>query len=101
MNFEQAMMALKAIGSDVYVQMRHPGNWYCSVRGVEVGNGSTLRTPTASSPTPEDAVLAAFTDHTELKHDEYLVLRAMSDQRRCVRWNGFMWADHDVQKAQS
>ena len=87
------MMALKAIASDVFVSMRAPGNWFCTVRGCEVGNGRTLSTPTSRSASPEEAVNDAWFGYTALKPDEYVVLNAMTDQRRCVILNGFMWAD--------
>jgi hypothetical protein len=76
--------------------MRKPGDWYVEQR-VEVRKGSVLEGRYGNGPDPEAAVLEHWQELTELGADEYLVARAYGDDRKAVRWNGFMW-DHVQEK---
>lgn len=70
-----------------------PEPWYVEQQ-IEVKDGSILCGTYGNGFTPEEAIL----DHwqklvTDLPRDQYLVVRAYRDERRAVRWNGFMWED--------
>jgi hypothetical protein len=91
MNWEQKVAALMALSSDVSIRMRAPGNWYISVRGVERKEGAMLSSGCVSEALPDKAVEAYWEWATDERY--YLVIRAMGEMRRTVKWNGFMWAD--------
>ncbi len=55
--WEQKFAALQAISSDISLRMRRPGNWYVSMRGVEVGGNGLLTSITQTDCTsPFDAI---------------------------------------------
>jgi hypothetical protein len=75
-----------------------PEPWYIS-QGIEVANGRFLTGTYGNGYTPQEAIenhWKVLVD--ELPAGEWLVIRAMSEDRRAVRWNGFMWADHPEPK---
>lgn len=92
MNWEQTVQALQAL-AEVSLRMRKPGDWYVNAR-IEVKSGSMLVGGAGTGRTPEQAVLAEWNRLvTDLKDGEYLVINAGNEERRAVRWNGFMWQD--------
>ena len=96
MTWEQQFAAMKALCGigDCALHMRSPGEWYVSLRGVEVKDGAVLRGAGSSGKSPEEAVMQTWSNiATNLPSDRYLVIGAMRDDRRAVRWNGFMWED--------
>ena len=96
MTYEQKMEAMNALNGSAMIAMREPGNWYCSLRGVEIGNGSLLSSECGNGTCPKSAVENLWTILTELKDDEYIVLNAMiREHRQHLRWNGFMWKPHN------
>ncbi len=93
MNWEQKLWALDALAGAGRLIMRQPGDW-CSSHSVEIKQRSTLTGGAGNGPTPQEAIEDEWANLTErLGSDQYLVLRAPCDDRRAVRWNGFMWAD--------
>jgi len=97
MTWQQKLAALQCLG-DCSLKMREPGDWYVSQSRVEVGGDGMLAGSYGNGETP----VVAVTDHWRVLVDElpvgkHLVLGASSDDRRAVRWNGYMWAD--VQEA--
>lgn len=93
MTWEQKLKALEAIAPAVNLCMRYPGDWHVGGMRWEIKRGSMLSSPTQRGATPEEAVEMAWKQFTELKPGEYLVLNAYARERRCVRWNGFMWEE--------
>ena len=96
MNWEQklaALMALKFFSFEC--RMRKPGDWYCASGGVECverGREGSLIGRYGNGKTPQEAVLDCW---EQLTSDDVkcLVIDAMSDKRREVKWNGYMWED--------
>lgn len=93
MTWEEKLAACKAIGSEIGLRMRKPGDWYVDHCGVEVKEGSMLASRYGNGPTPQAAAEDHWTQLTELTPREYIVLDAGRSTRRAVRWNGFMWQD--------
>lgn len=94
MTFEQKIQALTAIG-DLALRMRHPGNWYVDQDHVEMKptpDASILESSYGNGATPEAAVLDHWAKLTR-PSPWVVVCRAMAEDRRLLRWNGFMWAD--------
>ena len=92
MDFQQKAAALNAL-SEITIKCRGATDWYVSQR-VRIIEGPMVKCVSGNGTTPEAAVL----DHWEelvdnLNSDEYLAVDALSEHRRVVRWNGFMWAD--------
>jgi hypothetical protein len=91
--------ALNALGADefsgVELRMHKSGMFTAAIEGrVEIGNKHTLSSMLGRGKTPEEAIDDLWTQATQLKPDEFLVLNAMrNEKRRHVKWNGFMWAD--------
>jgi hypothetical protein len=92
MDWEQKLEALKALG-DCTLNMRKPGNWYVSQPGVEIKEGDILSGAYGNGVSPEVAVCDHWQKRAQLSGDRYLVIGASRENRRAVRWNGFMWAD--------
>ena len=93
MTYEQKFAALGALCFAPALHMRKPGDWYVSMLGVERKEGPCLSGGCISEPTPEAAVDAKWEWAIDPRY--YLVINAMRDKRRAVRWNGFMWEDVD------
>jgi hypothetical protein len=71
--------------------MRDDGSWYLHQSGVERKEGGCLSGGCDSGRSPEEATEQHWKWITDPKY--YIVIGAMSEQRRAVRWNGFMWED--------
>ena len=92
MNYEEKLEALNAL-AECSLKMRKPGDWYVS-QSVEVKNGGMLEGRYGNGETPELAIHNHWSELTELlKAGEYLVIKAYGDNRKAVKWNGFMWQD--------
>lgn len=99
MDWQQKAEALASLG-ELSIKFRErenriggPDPWYVSQR-IEIKDGPCLLGSYGNGYTPQEAL----EDHwetltTRLKPDQYLVIRGLSDDRKAVRWNGFMWAD--------
>jgi len=96
MNWEQKLQALSAIGSDISLNMRKPGDWYVDHRGVdtkEVEGSCCIVGRYGNGVTPAAAVEDHWFRLTEEQPLAYLVVSGLGGARRYVRWNGFMWQD--------
>ena len=97
MTYEQQFSAIKALSNSCpgpALHMREPGNWYLYVPCVEIGGNGLLKGVGKSGITPEYAVEHTWDELTSVVAPFFIVINAMQDdQRRQVRWNGFMWAD--------
>ena len=94
MTWEEKLAACAAIGHEIGLRMRKPGDWYVEHRGVEVKEGPMLASRYGNGETPQLAVEDHWQQLTVLAPREYVVLDAGSgERRRAVRWNGFMWMD--------
>ncbi len=91
MTYEQKFAALAAISPRPALHMRKPGDWYVSLSSVERKEGACLSSGCVSEATPEAAVEAKWDWATDQRY--YLVINAMRDNSRAVKWNGFMWED--------
>jgi len=93
MTWEEKFAALGALagGWDCALHMRHPGNWYVHLRSVDIGGHGLLGAVVGNGDSPATAVEDCWTTATTLPQDQYIVIHAMRDRRRAVRWNGFMW----------
>lgn len=94
MDYQQKFLAIRALaGTEVAIRARRYSDWFVSVPGVEIGGDGLLSSPTATGETPEAAIEKTWDLLTNLKPFRYLVIRAMTDDRRHVKWNGFMWEE--------
>lgn len=91
MTWEEKLMACQAL-AECHLRMRSPGDWYVSHR-VDIVNGPMLEGRYGNGRDPREAVENHWRELTELAPHERVVANALTDQRREVRWNGFMWQD--------
>lgn len=97
MTWEQKVQAMQALGR-VEFFMREPGDWSVSIFGVSRQEGSMISS-CGTTGTIEEAVDRRWLWATN--QEFCLVINAMPDKRRAVRWNGFMWADVEEAKCQT
>lgn len=93
MDYQQKAAALDAL-SEISIKCRGVKDWYVSqqVDVKDVKDGHVLYGEYGNGETPEEAILDHWRRLVEdLPRNKYLVVRGGSDQRRAVRWNGFMW----------
>ena len=90
----RALISLTGTTADNYVGTDINGQWYVHLSGVEIADGAFLCSRTGRGDTPQLAIEKTWDDLAYLKSTEWIVVRANSDQRRCLRWNGFMWEDY-------
>jgi hypothetical protein len=95
LSWEQKLQALQFLAEypdNANVRMRKPGDWYCSVSGVEVKQKHCLVGQYGNGTTPQEAVENCFLVLTSITNDEVLVRNAMNAEKRTYfRWIGFMW----------
>lgn len=66
--------------------------WYVRLSRVEISSGAVLKGICGDGVTPQDAISSAWRAMTAgLAPIEYLVVNAMSPDRRAHRWNGSRW----------
>lgn len=65
--------------------------WFVRLYGVEILDGCVLRGVGGDGASPEEAIAGAWRSLTALKAHEYLVVGAMTPERRAYRWNGSRW----------
>lgn len=94
MNYQQKFLAMKAlVGTEVSIKARGYADWFVVVHRVEIGGNGLLASPTSTGVTPEDAIDKTWDMLVNLRPHQYLVVGALTDSRRHVKWNGFMWED--------
>ena len=94
MDWQQKLQAMTSlVGTfNICLKMRKPGDWYVSVQGREILEGSILAGSYGNGSTPQEAVEDDWRKCTEdLKPHQCIVTNAYGPERRQVRWNGFMW----------
>lgn len=89
MNWQQKAEALQKL-SEISIKTRGIDDWYIS-QNVEIKNGSVLESLYGNGTSPVDALNKHWEILTNLEPGQYLVIRAMSENRQAVKWNGFMW----------
>ncbi len=89
MDWQQKFIALKAIDPDIALLCRSYGSWYLHF-SPEIGKPSVLESPTQSGKDPSAAVEEAWDQYSRA---DRVVLNSYKENRREVRWNGFMWED--------
>ena len=99
MDWQQKAEALASL-TELSIKFRERENrigsaepWYVSQK-IDIKDGGCLVGSYGNGNTPQEAI----EDHwevltTKLNRDQYIVVRGLSDERKAVRWNGFMWAD--------
>ncbi len=95
MDWNDQYDALAGLGADICLRKDARGLWYLALRGVEIGGDGFLSSVGVHASTPESAVEKTWAQVTTA-NGGYVVLNAMSEGRRHVRWNGFMWTDLPV-----
>ncbi len=95
MTWEQKLQAIQSLANQLVgeVNMRKPGDWYCSVP-ADIGGDGFVSSAFGNGANPMAAVNNAWEQIVNLKPGLYLKLR---DGRK-VRWNGFMFADVEVSR---
>lgn len=91
MHWQEKAAALDAL-AEISLKVRGPGDWYVS-QDVQIKDDCVLRGEYGNGATPEDAVLDHWKRLVEDIGGLYLIARTKADNRRAVRWNGFMWTD--------
>ena len=92
MNWQEKLQALNAV-AECKILMRKPDDWYVG-QSVEISSddSSVLTGLYGNGATPQEAIENHWDVMTvQLKPEQYVVVNAMSDRRKHVRWNGFMW----------
>lgn len=91
MTADQEFAALRSICPDASLRQRSLGDWYVSLPYAERKDGGMLVSLGESDATPEGAIRATWL--SIVAKPTTIVLRAYGNDRRTVRWNGFMWED--------
>lgn len=94
--WEQKLDALAALGRDIALKMRKPGDWYVEHVGVEMKespDAGVLIGAYGNGATPEEAVEDHWRQLALCESPAMIVVNAYSGNRRHVRWNGYMWQD--------
>jgi hypothetical protein len=90
MTSEQKFVALQSLTHGSALYMRQPGDWYVHLPNVNIKKKNILEGTSQNGKTPFDAIDQCW---AHLTTGQLLVIRADCNDRRMVRWNGFMWAD--------
>lgn len=96
-SWQHKAAALNAL-SPIQIHIRNVCDWFVN-QSVEIGGDGMLTGNYGNGDSPEDAVEDHWRKLVEdLPEDRYLVIRASREDRRHVRWNGYMWQDLPVKK---
>lgn len=99
MDWQQKAEALNAL-AQINIRMRKAGDWYVqqSIEVKKQGSGM-LSGQYGNGETPEAAIENHWGKLCEhLPVDSYIVIDAMCNTRRHVRWNGYMWLELPIEK---
>lgn len=70
-----------------------PEPWYVQQK-IDIREGGCLHGAYGNGYTPQEAIENHWKRLVDdLAADQYLIVRSSTDDRRAVRWNGFMWQD--------
>jgi len=84
--------AIRALNpTNTCLVLRDGGTWYLSQRGVERKEGGCLSSGCDHGRTIDEAIQQHWEWITDPEY--YVVIDAVGEHRRAVRWNGFMWED--------
>lgn len=94
MTWQQKAAALNAL-SELQLRIDVNNQWFVHHVRVEIGDGHIRKSIAGRGCTPEEAINDQWRHNvTELDlNGKYLVVNAMGQNRRHVRWNGFMWQE--------
>lgn len=93
MDWHQKAVALNNL-APLTLRLGTDNRWVAHSAGVEIGGDGLLSSVNGRAPTPEGAVEAYWIALVpSLPAGRYIVIGAISGQRRQLRWNGSMWAD--------
>jgi hypothetical protein len=92
MDTKKRALALNAL-SPIELRLDINGNWFVRWVGVEIKKGPCLGGAGERGATPDEAIDRTWASVEDMSKDRsrYLVVGAYTDQRKAVRWNGFMW----------
>ena len=95
MDWKQKYIALMAIQPKASMKMTTDGRFLWTLENfhVEKGDGKFLRGTGTFAASPQQLVEETWKDLTTLNPKEFLVINAMSENRKEFFWNGFMWQD--------
>lgn len=90
----QALKELSNQTPGAYLSTNVDGEWYMTVKGVEVKDTpSTAKGLGGSGKTADEAVSDCWKNATtRLDASQYLVVDGLKDTRKAYRWNGTRWA---------
>ena len=92
MDWQHKAAALNAL-SGISIRTRGPDDWYVS-QATEIGGNGLLEGSYGNGADP----YAAIIDHwrvlvEDLPPGRFIVTRAMGEDRKQSRWNGYMWEE--------
>jgi hypothetical protein len=95
MTLRQTVKALRGL-SDLYIERTdgYVAEWFVGFKpGVEIGgDGGALMSVGAHGHTRQEAILRLWRNVTsEVPTRKHLVVDAFGNNRREVKWNGFVW----------
>jgi len=90
LSFQQIMLILKELDSDISLNMRDDGNWYVNSR-LEIKDHSVLVSISSNGETPQQAIQDFWSNITNIPKDQYIVVSAYGNGRKAVRWSGHIW----------
>ena len=95
MNTREKALALNAL-SRFSLELDCDNRWFVSHPRVdikEIEHPGGIWSVTGRGDTPEDAIEDHWCKLTAPGQNHCIVVNALCDNRRRVRWNGFMWED--------
>lgn len=100
MTWEQKFIALKALSPEMHLTTTLDREWVCAGKGLEESSDHSpvLAGVTGFGKTPEQAVENMWLRVEQQPADSYFVLGAFRENRRHVKWNGFMWVEVPIRK---
>ncbi len=90
MTTQQMAIAMRSLAGSFSVCISPCGSWYVSIPEVYIRRGGGIRSFAIWQDTPENAILSAWAELTDLKYDEAIEVKK-EYKTYFYRWNGFMW----------
>lgn len=95
MTTREKALALNAL-SRLSLELDCNNQWFVNHQRVdikEIDHPGVICSVTGRGDTPEDAIEDHWHKMTASGQNLYIVVNALHNSRRHVRWNGFMWED--------
>ena len=89
----QVFRIVKGAGDDPSIRLDVHGDWYVSSKLHIGGDGMIGTVGGLHAPDPETAVAHFWEAVCDVPPGRWLTVDPMSETRRRIRWNGFMWED--------